>query len=420
MPTFALPYGRTTLTCVVPERFRPNLLTLAPTPAAADPQQAVTDALDRLLGAVRWDDFAGARTAAVAVNDKTRPVPHDHLLPPLLARLEALGLPPERITLLIATGTHPPMAPDTFHTILPPAVLARYPVICHDCDDQAELVHLGTTARGTPVRINRRFAAADVRVVVGNIEPHQFQGFSGGVKSAAIGLAGRATVNHNHALMTDAQARLGQFDGNPARQDVEEIGRIIHIHLALNAVLNDHKAVVHALAGDPAAVLAAGIPLAQAICQVAVDAPYDVVIASPGGHPKDINVYQAQKALAHAALITRPGGSVILAAACPEGSGSRGYEQWVSGCRSQADVLDRFAREGFRVGPHKAYQIARDAARVTLRLVSDMPPDLARALLLPLAADLQSAVDAALAPLPDSARIAVMPRANATIPLLTR
>ena len=85
-----------------------------------------------------------------------------------------------------------------------------------------------------------------------------------------------------------------------------------------------------------------------------------MVIASPGGHPKDINVYQAQKAVSSAARIVRPGGTIILAAACPEGSGSPHYERWVSGKHSREEVIEAFRTEGFRIGPHKAFQLARD------------------------------------------------------------
>jgi nickel-dependent lactate racemase len=142
------------------------------------------------------------------------------------------------------------------------------------------------------------------------------------------------------------------------------------------------------------------------------------VIASPGGHPKDINLYQAQKGLAHAALVTKSGGAVILAAACPEGAGSLAYEQWVYGRASQEEVMSRFAAEGFRVGPHKAYQIARDASRVKVLLVSDMAPGLVKRLLLTPAAGLQDAVSATMPTLPPTARIGILPRANTTIPAL--
>ncbi|RME78057.1 MAG: nickel-dependent lactate racemase [Chloroflexi bacterium] len=418
MTRYTLPYGKTTLTFTLPDDRPADLLAPRPVPAAANPAAVVKHALDHPVGGPRLADLPRPRTAAIAINDKTRPVPHHLLLPPLLARLEALGLPPTAITLVIATGTHPPMAPSEFQTVVPPDILARYPVVCHNAYDPDTLTLLGQTRRGTPVWVNRRFAQADLRIVVGNLEPHQFMGFSGGVKSAAIGLAGAETVNRNHALMADPQSRLGEYERNPARQDVEEIGRIIGIHFALNALLNDHKQLVDALAGDPQAVMKAGIPRVRALFQVEIEAPYDLLIASPGGYPKDINVYQAQKGLAHAALATREGGTVILAAACPEGSGSDKYEQWVAGKRSHREVVARFEAEGFRVGPHKAFQIARDALRVRLLLVSDMPDSLAGRLLLPKVPGLEQALQMALADLPPAARIGVMPLANATIPLI--
>jgi nickel-dependent lactate racemase len=368
---------------------------------------------------VDWESWRGTRSAAIAINDKTRPVPHEHLLPPLLRRLEGLGLAAEAIRLFIASGAHPPMEAKDFLHVVPAAVLARCPVLSHDADDMSNLVRLGATSRGTPVWVNRRFLQAELRLVVGNIEPHQFQGFSGGVKSAAIGLAGRATINHNHALMTDAQARLGRHKENPARQDVEEIGQAIGVHLALNTILNGQNQIVHALAGEPRAVMERGIPLSRSVCQVAVAAPFDLVIAAPGGHPKDIDLYQSQKALAHASLVTRYGGAVILAAACPEGTGSRGYEAWMTGVSSYDEVFTKFEREGFQIGPHKALQIARDAARVRAILVSEMAPGLVRRLLLAPAKTINEALGLILPELPTNARVGVMPRASSTIPLVS-
>ena len=413
-----VPYGRAFLTASVPDPIGVDIIEAAELQAAADPLGAVRCALDSLLGKVNWDDFAGARSVAIAINDKTRPVPHQQLLPPLLERLTALGIPDAAITFYVAVGTHPPMTADEFPAILPDAILKRYRAVSHDAEDGRLLLNLGETPGGTPIESNRAYVESDFKIVVGDIEPHQFVGFSGGVKTAAIGLSGVRTINHNHALMTHPDSQLGEYETNPARQDVEEIGKIVGIHLALNAILNQKRQIVHVLAGDPRAVMRAGIPLSRQVCQVGVSTRYGLTISAPGGHPKDINLYQAQKGLAHAARITRSGGTIILVAACPEGTGSRHYEDWMLGKTSYAEVFAHFSAEGFRIGPHKAYQIARDASQVRLLFCSGMDERLARRLLLNPVKDLQTAVDLALPDLRPGERVGVLPHASSTIPYM--
>ncbi len=391
-----IPYGRGEATANVADDRGVDIIEAEEVPPAADPLKTVRTALDRPTGGFKWDDFAGAGSVAIAVNDKTRPVPHDELLPPLMERLAALGIPDAAITFLVAVGTHPAMTRDEFPSILPADILKRYRVVSHNAENTESLVHLGETPAGTPVWSNRAYVGSDFKIVVGNIEPHQFVGFSGGVKTAAIGLAGPKTINRNHALMTHPDSQLGEYDTNPARQDVEAIGKLVGIHLALNAVLNHKRQIVHAIAGEPRAVMQAGIGLSRQVCLVRARAKYGLTIASPGGHPKDINLYQAQKGLAHAARITRDGGTIILAAACPEGTGSRHYEDWMQGKRSYEEVLACFRAEEFRIGPHKAFQIARDASRARLLFCSNMDEQFSRALLLNPVKDLQTAVDLAL------------------------
>ena len=411
-----LPYGRSCLTAELPAGYVVEMVGPRAQTAAADPAEITRGAVYNPLGAVK-PPRAGQRVA-IAINDKTRPVPHAALLPPVLQGMRHAGVRDEDVRFIIATGTHPRMDPAEYSAILPESVLETYRVSCHDAADSANLSYLGETARGTPIHINSDYMAADYRIVIGNIEPHQFQGFSGGVKSAAIGLAGVNTINHNHALMQQAGARLGEYEGNPARQDVEEIGRRIGIDFCLNAILTSDKAIVNAFAGAPDAVMRAGIPAARALYEVPVAAPFDLMIAAPGGHPKDINIYQSQKGMAHAALVTRAGGRLILCAACPEGSGNRAYENWMRGLHSHDAVLERFARDGFQVGRHKAFQISRDAARMRTTVVSELEDAFLRGLLLAPAPDLQAAVDGALADLPKRARIGIMPYANATMPVL--
>lgn len=413
---FRIPYGRAQLTVRLNDAFQVERVAPARVTPAPEPVQAVRDALKQPVGGVQLADFARARSVAIAVNDKTRPVPHAQLVPPLLEALESLGVPPGAITFIVATGLHAPMKPEEFAGILPAEILARYRVVSHDAGVAGDLVELGKTGGGTPVQCTRLFAQAELRLVVGNLEPHQFMGFSGGVKTAAIGLGGQETINRNHALMLDPRSDLARYEDNPARQDVEEIGRIIGVHFALNAVINESKQIIRVLAGEPRAVMQAGIPLVREVYQVSVAAPFDLMITSPGGHPKDINLYQAQKALSHAARVTRADGTIILVAACPEGTGSRSYEEWVVGMASHEAVIERFKREGFCIGPHKAFQIARDAVGRRVLMVTQMPAELVKRLLLTPCASLEAALAVGLEGLPPAARVGIMPWANATIP----
>ena len=414
----SVPYGHSMVSAGVPDDFGVDIVELPDTPAATSPVAEVRRALAEPVGDVAWSRHEQVGSVAIAVNDKTRPVPHRHLLPPLIDRLARLQIPDAAITFYIAVGGHPPMNPAEFSAVIPPEILSRFRVVSHDSERDADLVFLGDTTRGTPVWANSGYVEADLKIVVGTIEPHQFVGFSGGVKSAAIGLAGLATINANHTLMAHPDSQIGTYSTNPARQDVEEIGELIGVDLALNAILDQRREIVQALAGDPVAVMEAGAPLARQLCQVAVRQDYGLVIASPGGHPKDINVYQSQKAVASAARIVRPGGTIILTASCPDGAGSGHYEQWVSGKRSRQEVIEAYRTEGFRTGPHKAYQLARDTERARLIVCSDMSNELAHRLLLDPADDFQSAVDRALADLAPRERIAILPHAASTIPYL--
>jgi len=144
------------------------------------------------------------------------------------------------------------------------------------------------------------------------------------------------------------------------------------------------------------------------------------MLASPGGHPKDINIYQSQKGLSHAALVTKSNGTILLAAACPEGSGSPHYEKWIRGKKSHQEVVESFKTEGFRIGPHKAYQIARAALKMRVMLYSEIDNVLSKSLLLTPSRDFQESVDNALADLHPGDRIGVIPHAASTIPYISR
>jgi nickel-dependent lactate racemase len=416
---FSIPYGRKKLEFTISNSLNPELIRTDPVEGLENPEKAVKFSLFSREYGPSIEDFRGCKTAAIAVNDKTRPVPYGVILPPLIDALRSISIAPENITLIAATGTHTPMNEAEIREILPENLPTGIQIFTHDCDDDENLVHLGSTSRNTPVFGNKNFLQADIRIVTGNIEPHHFAGFSGGVKSASVGLSGRKTINANHKLLKESNSSLGEYAENPLRQDIEEIGRLLKVNFAVNVIMNDDREIVHVLSGDPFKVMSSGVSLSRAICQTPIKKKFDLVIASAGGFPKDINLYQSQKALTNASLITRDGGSVILVAACAEGVGSQGYEDFMIGLKSWQEVYQKFEREEFRVGPHKAFQFARELARIRVFLLSEIPDERVSSLLLQPVHDLTELIEDLQKESPDPLSVAILHKATNTIPHFT-
>jgi nickel-dependent lactate racemase len=421
MSKYSLAYGNSSIGFDIPDSIHSEGISPELVKPSADPSELVRQAIASPIGVLDNKGFPLDQrlTAAIAINDKTRPVPHAYLLPPLLDYLQnSLGIKKTNIYFIIASGTHSPMRPEEFQYSLPERIIAEYQVMVHDCDDQDSLIPIGRTSRNTPIRINQYFMNADLKIVVGDIEPHHFAGFSGGVKTAAIGLTSRETIRANHAHLLDDQAAIGSYDHNPLRQDIEEIGQIIGVDLALNAVLNSEHEIIQVFFGEPHEVFLRGMALSRLVCQTPVRQKYDLVIASGGGYPKDINFYQAQKAISHGCLLLKDGGTLILAAECREGIGSPGWCRFMDGISSLDDIPLKFQTEGFNVGPHKALLMYRQLKNAKIILVSDLDADQVRKFFLQPAESIDSALARTLPALGAGARIAILPHAINTIPYL--
>lgn len=417
MSSFEFHYGHTLCNFSIPDSFTVSQILPTNVKPSAPEAQIIQQSFLHPLNDLNISSLiTPASKVVIVVNDKTRPVPNHLLIPPLLGKLSALAVPATNISFLIGMGTHIPMPPAEFSKVLPQSVIDAFSISAHNCNDEANLVFKGTTSLGTPVYVNRQFAAADVRIVVGNIEPHHFAGFSGGVKSASIGVCGRKTINANHHLLLEKNAVVGNFDTNPLRQDIEEIGRMIEVNLALNVVMNADKQILACFWGKPSDVMQAGIVVSRSVSMQTVPEPVDLVIASAGGYPKDINLYQAQKAMTHASLLLKPGGILLLAAACEEGIGSQGYETFMQGVHSLPEVMDKFDHQGFSVGPHKAIQIALIAQKHPILLMSQLPANRVEELLLTPITSIESGIEKALQLNPNIHSIAVLPYAVSTIP----
>ena len=409
-----LKYGQGHLTLSLPEKARISILEPSRLPVLDNPEAACERAMDDPLGGLRLEEMTPPRTVAIAVPDETRPAPIKELLPLMLKRIHRAfaDLRPEDITIVVASGLHPPLDDAGLRRVVPEGVAPGCGIISHDAL-HSPMKDFGRTSRGTPVRINACFAEADLRMLIGTIDPHQFVGFTGGAKAVVIGCGSDRTIEANHALMFHDRAKVANIDGNPVRMDIDEAGRMIGLQMIVNVVLDGEKRPVRILAGEPEAVYRAGAETCAKIYGVAVSEKFDIAVASCGGHPKDITLYQAQKGLAHAAQAVKPGGKILLIAACPQGVGDDVYFEYVSRFPTPEAALEDFKGIGFRMGAHKSFLFGRTLIAFEVAVVAELDPALLRKCHLRVC-DPQETVEKWVEDFPGMPRLAVIPNANTT------
>jgi nickel-dependent lactate racemase len=387
-----------------------------------DERAAVRAALRQPIGAPPLREWlTPASRVCISFSDITRATPNDRLIPWLLDELSFL--PREQIILVNQLGTHRPNTDAELRRLLTPAVVDAYRVVNHEPENPAELVPFGVTGEAVPALINRHVAAADLRIVTGFIEPHFFAGFSGGPKGIAPGTAGLATVmsNHRGAHISHPNATFGITDGNPLWEELRDLALRVGPSFLLNVTLNAARQLTGVFAGDLRATHRAGCDFVRRSAMQPVDAPFDLVVVSNSGAPLDLNFYQSIKGLSAGARILRPGGTLILAAECPEGvpDGSP-MDRQLRAVRSPAELLDRPDSPAHRQPEQWQAQIfAKHWRQFEILLHSRLPDDTVRALHLQPCPDIAAEVRRRLDGLGPDARVAVLPHGPLTVPYLT-
>ncbi len=374
---------------------------------------AVLDALAHPIGSPRLRDIVkpGGKIAVVT-SDITRPMPTYAVMPALLDELCLAGVKAEDVTLVFGLGSHRHQTEAEMQKLAGERAFREIRCVDSDPDD---CVHYGVTKRGTPVDITRIVAEADRRVLLGNIEYHYFAGYSGGGKALMPGASTREAIQRNHSLMVNPDACAGKLDGNPLREDIEEAACMVGADFILNVVLDEHKQIVRAVAGDVVKAHRVGCEFLDKFYLKPIPERADIVLVSQGGAPKDLNLYQTQKALDNAKHAVKPGGVVILIGSCREGMGEETFENWMTCSPSPASMIERI-RLDFKLGGHKAAAIAMVLENADIYLVSDLPDDFVRRIFLTPHPSAQAALDAALLKLGKDATILAMPYGGSTLP----
>ena len=321
-------YGREAVPCT----FKPGELAAVLTSSIEEyvpdktGRELVREALESPIGSERLCELSkGKNNIVIIASDHTRPVPSKVIMPEMLAEIRR-GNPGADITILIATGCHRGTTRDELVSKFGEDIVRSEKIAIHDCEDEANLVDIGTLPSGGRCRINKLAAQADLLVAEGFIEPHFFAGYSGGRKSVLPGICARETVMANHCseFIDSEYARTGILEGNPIHRDMLWAAEAAGLKFIVNVVLNSKKEPIFAVAGDTVQAHKKGTDFISWLCAVE-PVISDIAISTNGGYPLDQNVYQAVKGMTAAEATVREGGVIIMLAASDDGFGGESF-----------------------------------------------------------------------------------------------
>ena len=421
MKRYPIPCGRKSIVIQIPDRVPVQWVEsqkMAPVPNVTG---AFEEALSRPIGTPRLRDLVKPnQTVALLVTDITRQLSEEIILPLLLRELEAGGIKKQDMMAVVATGTHRPNTPEELREKFGD-VVEEIPFINHDPYRADHLIHLGTSSSGIPLVFNRRVAQADIRISTGVIETHLFAGYSGGVKSMAVGVAGEETIAATHNYQMLQQTRLGVVEGNEFRRYLTEAAQAIGLHFIVNVVQTGKKEVVKIVAGDPVEAFHEGVKTARRLYEVEIDGPGEIVVSGVN-YPKSRDLYQSTRAANVVVFGPQPvvtkGGTILIPAACEDGCGHPGYCSIMRRSKDADDVIAISREEGFAAGEQKALILAwiLKQARMVMTDCS-LPDDTLKEIHLESSPTLQEALDRELERKP-GARVVLIPDGLLTLPIV--
>lgn len=400
MQKISVPYGTRQMDAWIDDSIPVQIIDVEDRAPQVDLTAMTEEAMEHPIGSDKLENMVKPTDSVViVVNDQTRPGPYPIMMRAIVERLERAGVPDENVTVIYATGSHRCPTEEEQRHIIGEEYAARFRRVCHVCTDAEQMAYLGETASGLPLYVNRVVAQADFLIVTGLIAPHHCAGYSGGRKSIVPGVAGIETLKKHHSFpIYQYDPAMGYMYGNPFHEAALEAAKKAGVNFMLNAVQDPHKHYIRMVAGDVELAHNAGADACRDACGIDVERPADLIICSPGGAPRDIDLYQSQKAISMAETVCTDRCTFILVAECEDGFGEGCFRQWMIEGESPQAIIDRYAEVGFDVGTNKAFNYARALVHGRVIIVTDkLTKEELNEAKLDWAPDLQTAVDMALA-----------------------
>jgi lactate racemase len=427
MSRYSLAYGQENHTFSLDDNNLIAVLRPRPLPSPQSEAELVANALENPIGTPPLREMVrSGETACIVVGDMTRLwVRHHVLMPLILDELNRGGIPDENITVVSATGAHREQSREEHIKIIGEEAYRRIRVVDHKCRDEA-LVDLGHTRRGTPVRINPYVHRADRVIATGGIVYHFLAGYGGGKKAIMPGVAAYEGIMANHRLALNPHGPglneavcAGRLAGNPLAEDMVEASRMVGVDFIVNTIVNDEHRVALAVAGDLVAAHEKGCALVDEYFGVPIAEQADLVIASCGGYPKDINFYQTYKTTHNMVPALKKGGVGILLSQSCEGIGNEAYYTICTNYDSN-EAREDALRCDFEIASFMGYTQLLWAQENRFIAVTGLPPAQVREMGMIPAASLDEALALAKQMLGENYRAYIMPEGSTTFPILQK
>ena len=350
----------------------------------------------------------------IIVNDGSRSTPTQIVISVIYDQIKD-----KKFKFLVALGTHPKPTEIEFDRIF-----GKYynefkdRIFCHDSIHD-EMTNLGTTSRGTPIRINSEVTKADAVIIISSVEPHYFAGFTGGRKSFLPGVAAFESIEKNHSLALQDKAKILELEGNPVHEDMKEAADMVTTEtFCILTVLDTNDKIFYATSGNMHSTLKNASEKVIEVFAPKVKEKADIIIAI-NQQPLNRNLYQSQKGLENCKSILQENGIFILVSSCNEGIGNNAFYELMASCKSPDEVFQK-VEKNYKLGYHKAAKFISFMQKNKLWLVSEIEDNVLENIFIRNFSSLQKAVNEAIMLKGKDASVSMILNAGITVPQITK
>jgi len=427
MRKLLLKYGQTHFETILPKKNIIQVIEGEEYPQIADIPNEVKRALDNPIDSLPLKQLVKrGETVAIVVSDITRAwLKYPQFLPDIIKYLNDKGVKDNDIVIVMALGAHRKHTPEELETLLTKNLVDRIRVIDHDCHDKDQLKYMGDTSFGTKVYLNKHIVGVDKVILTGGVVYHFMAGYGGGRKSILPGISGYTTIQENHLLLLNPQGSLqclntidcasGKTKGNPMHEDQMEIAAMLNPDFIFNVVMNPQGQFAGFYAGNYITAWEKACQLVDQIYGIPIEKQADLVIATCGGFPKDLNLYQTSKTMDNASQAVKPGGVIILLSECKDIKEPHDFAQWFD--LPDINAMEKELRRKFTIPGYAAvYEVQQALATTYIMVTLAENSDLVKKVGMIPVTSLEEAIEIAYKKCPLNPSIIVMPQGSTTLP----